>query len=264
MTRADMTLSSIPFGSNPLPRVIFAVLLGMLVLASPPVQSLTLLTEENPPFNFTEAGKLTGIATEIVLETVRRAGLPVKVEVLSWDEAYKRAQAQRETCLFATARLENRERLFAWIGPLANNFWGVYGKPDFSIPIRTLDDLKAWRIGGVLSDAKVEYLRENAVTNIKVVTDDKLNPPRLMLPADNPNRIDLWITGLYASRDVARAAGVPNVKLVYVAREIPLYLACSPQTSVATLKSLSEAFEQVKAEGIPARVIAEYAKRFPR
>ena len=240
------------------------MLLGVLALASPPVQSLTLLTEENPPFNFTEGGKLTGIATEIVQETVRRTGLPVKTEVLPWDDAYKRTQAQRETCLFATARLENRERLFAWIGPLANNFWGVYGKPEFSIPIRTLDDLKAWRIGGVLSDAKVEYLRENSVTNIKVVTDDKLNPPRLLLPADNPNRIDLWITGLYAASGVARAAGVPNVKLVYVAREIPLYLACSPQTSVATLKALSEAFEQVKAEGIPARVIAEFAKRFPR
>ena len=82
-----------------------AALLG--VLASPSVQSVTLLTEENPPFNYTEFGKLTGIATEIVLETVRRSGLPMKIEVLPWDDAYKRAQAQRETCLFATARLEN-------------------------------------------------------------------------------------------------------------------------------------------------------------
>ena len=92
--------------------------------------------------------------------------------------------------------------------------------------------------------------------------EDRHNPPRLLLPPDDPNRIDLWITGLYAARDVARAAGVQDVKLVFVAREIPVYLACSPQTSVATLKALSDAFEQVKADGIPLRVSAEYEKKF--
>lgn len=245
-------------------RVSLAALPGVLLTTAPPALGVTLLTEENPPFNYTENGKLTGIATEIVLETVRRSGLPVKVDILPWDVAYKRAQAERDACLFATARLENREPLFAWIGPLGNNFWGVYGRADFAIPIRTLEDLKPWRIGGVTSDAKVEYLRENAITNIRALPEDKLNPPRLSLPADDPNRIDLWITGLYAARDVARAAGVDNVKLVFVAREIPVYLACSPQTSPATLKALSDAFERVKAEGIPERVNAAYEKKFGR
>ena len=161
-------------------------------------------------------------------------------------------------------RLENRERLFTWIGPLGKNFWGVYGRPDFSIPIRTLEDLKSYRIGGVINDAKIEYLRESAVTNIKAVPEDRFNPPRLMLPADDPNRIDLWITGLYAARDVARAAGVTNVKLVFVAREIPVYLACSPQMPSATLKALTEAFEKVKAEGILERINAVYEKKFGR
>lgn len=246
----------------PLSRLFLAALLG--VLASPSVQSVTLLTEENPPFNYTESGKLTGIATEIVLETVRRSGLPMKIEVLPWDDAYQRAQAQRDTCLFATARLENRERLFAWIGPLGSNFWGVYARSDFSLPIRTLEDLKAWRIGGVISDAKVEYLRENSITNIKALPEDKFNPPRLLLPADDPNRIELWIAGIYAAHEVAKAAGVPNVKLVFVVREIPVYLACSPQTSPATLKVLADAFAQVKADGLPARVNAAYEKRFAR
>lgn len=247
-----------------IPRVSLAALLAALVLVSQPVKAVTLLTEENPPFNYTASGKLTGIATEIVLETVGRTGLPMKVEVLPWDVAYRRAQAERETCLFATARLENRERLFAWIGPLASNFWAVYARSDFSIPIRALEDLKAWRIGGVVSDAKVEYLRENAVTNIKAVPEDRFNPPRLLLPPDDPQRIDLWITGLHAARDVARSAGVSNVKLVFIVREIPVYLACSPQTSAATLKALADAFEKVRAEGIPARVYAAYEKKFER
>ena len=38
--------------------------------------ALTLLTEENPPFNYTENGKLTGLVTDLVVETVKRANVP--------------------------------------------------------------------------------------------------------------------------------------------------------------------------------------------
>jgi polar amino acid transport system substrate-binding protein len=264
MTRPPVARDPLGCGSMPLSRGFLAALLAAITLASPSARSVTLLTEENPPFNYTESGKLTGMATEIVLETARRAKLPMKIDVLPWNVAFQRAQAERETCLFATARLENRERLFTWIGPLANNYWGVYGRPDFAIPIRRLEDMKPLRIGGVVGDAKVEYLKENAVTNIKAVHDDKMNPPRLLLPANDPKRIDLWITGIYAARGVAKAAGVQDVKLVFVAREIPLYLACSPQTSAETLQALGDAFGEVKAEGLRERVNAAYEKKFER
>ena len=255
-----MTMLRSSFRRLPAPVLLAAALAWLSCTA----HAVTLLTEENPPFNYTEAGKLTGSATEMVQEIVRRSGLPAKFDVLPWDIAYKRAQGERDTCLFATARLENRERLFTWIGPLGKNFWGVFGRPEFAIPIRTLEDLKPYRIGGVISDAKIEYLRENAVTNIKAVPEDKFNPPRLMLPADDPNHIDVWVTGLYAARDVARAAGVAGIKLVFVAREIPVYLACSPQMPPATLKALVDAFELVKAEGILERINAVYDKKFGR
>jgi polar amino acid transport system substrate-binding protein len=245
-------------------RPALAVVCGALALLAPHAQSLTLLTEENPPFNYTEDGRLTGLATDVVNAIVQRSGLSARTEVLEWDDAYRRAQADRDTCLFATARLENRERLFAWIGPLSTSFWGVFGKPDFAITIRTLADLKPYRIGGVTNDAKIEFLRENAVTNIKAVPEDRFNPPRLLLAPDDPNRIDLWISNLHAAREVAKAAGVPGVKLVFVAREIPVYLACSPQTAPATLKALSDAFEQVKASGLPARAAAAYDRKFGR
>src|SRR4029450_374806 len=130
-------------------------------------QALTLLTEENPPFNYSEDGKLTGLVTELVLETVKRANIPHSVEVLPWNAAYGRAQSERDTCLFATARLDNRERLFQWVGPYATNVWGLYGKGDFTTTIRLLPDLRPFRIGGVANDAKVEYLKDNGITNIK-------------------------------------------------------------------------------------------------
>ena len=227
-----------------------------------PARALTLLTEENPPFNYTENGKLTGLVTELVLETVKRANVPYTIEVLPWNRAYTRAQAERDTCLFATARLDSREKLFLWVGPFANNLWAVYGRGDFGGSVRVLLDLKPYRVGGVVNDAKVEYLKENGVTNIKQVLEDRMNPPRLFLPADDPNRIDLWVTGYYGERDVARAAKVADIKLVFIVREIPLYLACSPQTAPAIVKALSEAVDKMRAEGLFAHLAATYEKKF--
>lgn len=244
-------------------RIVAVLVTAALALASAThAATLTLLTEENPPFNYTENGKLTGLVAELVADAVKRAGVPYVIEVLPWERAYTRTQAERDTCLFATARLDNREKLFVWVGPLANNLWGIYGRGDFSGTVRVLNDLKPYRIGGVVNDAKVEYLRENGVTNIRQVTEDRLNPPRLFLPADDRNRIDLWVTGFFGERAVAKAAKVGDIKLVFVLREIPLYLACSPQTSPAIVKALSEAVDKMRTEGVLARLGAAYEKKF--
>ncbi len=236
----------------------------LLLLCTPAALAagLTFLTEENPPFNYSEGGKLTGAGTEIVQQIASRAGIPVKTEVLSWDTAYVRAQAEKNTCLFSTAREENRERLFLWVGPIATNVWALYGKSDFAVPIKTLKDLSPYRIGAVTRDAKGEFLRENAVTNLKFVREDRDNPPRLLLPPDNPDHIDLWITGLYSARETAKAAKVTGVKLVFIAGERPLYLACNPQTDRATVKALSDALETLRVDGSLARINAAYEKKF--
>ena len=116
--------------------------------------TLSFLTEENPPFNYSENGKIVGSVTEIVRQISTRAGHPAAIEIMPWDDAYVRAQAERNTCVFATARLENRERLFLWVGPLATNYWALFGKVDFAVPIRTIKDLAPYRIGAVNATRK--------------------------------------------------------------------------------------------------------------
>ena len=92
--------------------------------------------------------------------------------------------------------------------------------------------------------------------------DDRENPAKLMLPADNPDHIDLWISSLYAGRSIAKAAKAGDVKLVFLAKEEPLYLACNPQTDRAVVKALSDALETLRADGSLARINAQYEKKF--
>jgi polar amino acid transport system substrate-binding protein len=230
-------------------------------LAAAPAHALTFLTEENPPLNYTEGGKITGYATEVVAELGRRAKLPVKFEVMPWSKAFVAAQGGRDTCIYATARLENRENQFQWVGPIAFNRWGVYARRDFAAEIKSLNDLKPHRIGAVTFDAKGDYLKAQSVVNLLLVEDDRENPPRLQLPKTDPNYIDLWVTSLYGARKTA-GAKAGDLKLVYIIRDIPSWLACGPLVPKDVVGKLSGALASMNKDGTTRKIADRYEGKF--
>jgi polar amino acid transport system substrate-binding protein len=236
------------------------VLAGLLV-ASQPALALKLLTEENPPLNYTENQKVAGMATEVVREMGRRAKITLDFEMMAWNKAYEKAQADKETCLYSTARLPNRENAFKWVGPIAANKWGLFALGGFKPEIKSLNDAKPFRIAGVARDAKTEFLRQWGVTNVVEVEDDRLNPGKLTLNRKEAQKIDLWITSVGSAKRVAERAKVPGVKLVYLAREEESFLACSPRTSPDTLKALAAALNEMKKDGAYAKIIKAYESR---
>ena len=61
---------------------------------------------------------------------------------------------------------------------------------------------------------------------------------------------------------MAKGAKVADIKLVFLAKEEPLYLACNPQTDRAVARALSDALETLRADGSVARINALYEKKF--
>jgi len=235
----------------------FFSLIG-LTLAVPAGHALTLVTEENPPFNYTEQGKVVGLSTEIVAELGRRAAIPLQIRSLPWEQAYIAAQRDKETCIYSTVRLENRERLFSCIGPIATNRWVLIGRSDFA-GVKVVEDARKYRVGVVAKDAKIEFLMGKGVTDLREVSEDKLNPPRLVLNRDDPNRIDLWATSAYGARRTAERANVKDLKLVLTLHAVPLYLACGRNASPQTVQALSQAFERAVKDGTLKRITDQYA-----
>src|SRR5215470_8664138 len=230
-----------------------------LTLATPGAQALTLVTEENPPFNYTEQGKVVGLSTEIVTELVKRSGMPLQIKSMPWEQSDLAAQRDKETCIFSTARLENRERLFSWIGPIATNQWVLIGKSDFAGSVKSVGDARRYRVGVVAKDAKIEFLMSKGVTDLREVSEDALNPPRLILNRDDPNRIDLWATSAYGARQTAARSSVKDLKVILNLSRVPLYLACGRNTSPETLQALRKAFDGVKKDGTLERIAKRYA-----
>ncbi|MCW5624540.1 MAG: transporter substrate-binding domain-containing protein [Burkholderiales bacterium] len=227
-----------------------------------PAAATTFVADTNPPFNYIENGKLAGLAPEITAEMARRAQLPATFEHADWDAGYQRAQKDRDTCLLSLARVESRDKLFHWVGPIGVNRWGVFGKTDFAGKVAKVEDLRPYRIGGVTRDAKLEYLAQYAVTNISSVSDDRKNPARLNRPKDDPDRIDLWITGAFTARKMSRENGGPKLKAVYTAKDVPLYVACSTGTPRTTVKALNEALTDMKRDGTLKRITDRHLQQF--
>ncbi|MCQ8878866.1 transporter substrate-binding domain-containing protein [Pseudoalteromonas shioyasakiensis] len=85
------------------------------------VQTLTIYTEQFPPYNFSNKGQLQGINLDITRTLCERVKVECQFELLPWARAYQLAQNNSAAGLVSTARTVQRETLFQWVGPLVSS-----------------------------------------------------------------------------------------------------------------------------------------------
>ena len=73
---------------------------------------LTILTEDFPPVNYNQKGKLTGFSVEVVREILNRQGKPDTIELKNWSESYQRLKVEENLAFFSTSRIKQREKMF--------------------------------------------------------------------------------------------------------------------------------------------------------
>lgn len=239
-------------------------ILVVMIATTPTVavaQTLNLLTEDAYPFQYLENKQLTGMAVEVVNEAFKRAGIARKDEMLSWKDAYDRAQVYPNTCIYSTARTENRERAFKWIGPIVENKWAAFAKKGFTGKLSRPDDFAQYRVGVLKGDAKERYLKDLAVPFRVAQSDDAMNPPKLTLNRTEADKIDLWITGYYTGAHIAAKTGAKDIVPVWVFQSSANYLACNLSLPQATADKLQQAIDAMKRDGTHAAILARYEKK---
>lgn len=219
-------------------------LLAVLSLVSVQAGALTLTTEDYPPFNFsTDGGKtMTGSASDVMNEVLKRTGIKATMSLLPWERAYKSAQDDKDTCVFSATRTEAREKLFKWVGPLASDSWTLYAKPDSTISAKTLDDVKQYTIGGYQGDAKALFLKGKGLKVDETMKDEQ-NVKKL-----DAGRIDLWAASSSVGPWVAKNNNV-KIKPIVSFQDVQLYAACNLGMADADIAKMNEAVKAIKADG---------------
>lgn len=210
-------------------------------------EELTILTENLPPLNYLEDGKLVGPSVEIVKEIQRRIGSTEPIMVYPWARAYKIALDEENIVLFGMTQTKQRQELFKWVGPLAVKRDILVAKKGTNFKISSLEDAKkVKRIGTLRDDTREQLLKSKGFKNLESVSDEQKNAQKLAL-----GRIDLWAYKKPGLHTVCRLAGVDPDELeeVYHLRQIEVSIAFSKKTPDMVVARWKQAYEAMKKDG---------------
>ncbi len=198
--------------------------------------TIHLLTEENPPYSYTdpETNEIAGTGVTIVQELMAQAGISYTLHSLPWQRAYRRAQSNENTCVFMTNRTSAREPLFQWVGPLLEGGWAVFKRPDSSLSIETPNDLQRFTVVGKSGSASVDDIEAQASIKVTRTVNDESAAKMLF-----HGRADFWVSGVIDAPLAAKAANLPVPSLALLWKKADLSMACSKSTDPAIVDKLN-------------------------
>lgn len=202
---------------------------------------IALVTEEYPPFNMTFNGSVTGLATEKVFAMFKEAEVTYTLQMLPWARAYNMALNQPNTCVFSTTETPERKPLFAWVGPLVDNDWVLIGREGDTYGVTTLEEAKAFKIGGYIGDATAEYMTSQGFS-VDLAPNDALNAQKLA-----NGRIAFWATGHRSGLFLADKQGVMGLAPVLTIKSVVMSLACNKATNPEVIDRLRKALASLEA-----------------
>ena len=244
-------------------RAIVALLLAAALAASSPALAagrITLLTEENAPFNFTEGGVLKGVAVDLIVAAMKETGQalsPAEIQVVPWARAYDAARNLPGTMLFSMARTRERESLFAWVGPIYKAQIGLVAAKGRKIRVSSPADLQAYTIATVRDGAPEQLLVSAGVPERSL---DRGNGIEANLKKLLAGRVDMVAFNIPAVRyNLARLGANPeDFTVVYVLRELDLHYAFHLSTDPALLKGVQDALDRIRSSGGYEAIVRRY------
>lgn len=183
--------------------------------------SITVVTEEWPPYNYTNSdGEFVGLATDVLKEVLHEANIDYQIKVLSWHRAYKLAQESSHTLIYTIYKADNRLAQFQWICPLVItsglNIYALKSRDD--IHLSTLNDAKNYSVATTSRSVTHDYLILKGFeegNNLDIGTDELANIRKLF-----KGRVDLIIQDEKPFKLRLRNAGLSFAKIKKV---LPLF-----------------------------------------
>jgi len=219
---------------------------------------LRILTADNPPLNFSKDGEITGLATEVVRELIKRTDTHSDIEMTTWPDGYRELSDHANVALFSTVMTAERKELFHWVGPLATVDTNLYALQGSGLEIANLDQArKAGKIATVSKFYSEQMIAAENFTNTVSYPDRatslrQLLDGKVQLVAASNTEMPAALKNAGASADDVKSAFTLSTDLVYI--------AFSKGTSRALVDRWQNALDAMKRDGTFARI---YAQWFP-
>ena len=245
--------------------LICLLLLTTMFTAPVYAQELTIYTEDFPPFNFTEKGKITGVSTEVVQHVLADAGIQYQIISLPWDQSYSLAQKRANSLIFSISRNSKREALFKWIGILTPTTYSIIALSSRTdIQIARLEDMKKYKVGTTTDDIVESWLLGKGFATSDLFRSSGSNAALKNFRNLLNKRIDLWpfpdAVAYYIARQEGHSDPDQLLKKVFPINELSggYYLAANPDTSDAVVMKISQALKKFKQSDDYFKILAHW------
>ncbi|MGY3686934.1 substrate-binding periplasmic protein [Vibrio coralliilyticus] len=212
------------------------------------LNELQFLTEEYPPYNFTQDGETKGISIDLLIAAAKSEGIEIKkedIKVQPWARAYRTTLIKPDAVLFSTTRTRLREHLFQWVGPLSETRIVVMAKKSRQISIENTIDFAQYRIGVIRDDVGEQLMLELGVPRDSMQENSVAETLAQQLAK---GRIDLWAYEENVAKWWIKQIGydTSDFEAVFVLREGELYYAFNLAVDEKLTEKLQRGIDEMK------------------
>lgn len=208
---------------------------------------LQILTETYAPLSFMENGKITGQATEVVRELLKRTGTDADIQLVTWEEGYNAVVTKPNVALFSVAMTPERKERLQWVGPIAALDANLYAKKGAGITIGTREDAKKVpKIATVREYYTEQALKNEGFTNLERCANEALAVRKLL-----HGEVQLFPSNNSVMPAVLKQVGatMADVENVLTLSTDLVYVAFSKGTSPDVVSRWQEKLDEMKQDG---------------
>jgi len=246
------------------------LLLGALMLmpavfspnaaAEPP---LRIVTEELPPYNMTQDGRVTGMSTEVVQAVLKEVGVQAPIQSMPWARAYELALNERNVLIYSIVRTPARESLFQWVGAIAPTRWYLYSLADRPVRLNSLEDARGHQIATVNQDVGEQYLISKGFRiGEELQSSTKYEHNYRKLKVDH---VEMWISNELNALYLTRQNGEDPDKVLIRSLPIPdlssdegLSMAFSRDTPAETVEKFRAGLATIRRNGVYDAILRKW------
>ncbi len=219
------------------------------------------VSEDYPPFEYTENDRVTGFTVALVDELYKRSGHTGKVKIYPWARAYNIALNKPNILVHRMTRSSKREKLFKWVGKIVDKRVSLFKlKSRKDIDLSSLEEAKQYRVGTIRDQSSTKFMYKKGFVegqHVFSVKDVEANVNKLM-----HNRVDLILSMEPVLQFKVNNMGISYAdqieEAVIVDNSSEFWMAFSMQTPDETVDAFRRAFKQIESDGTFDRLMNQY------
>ncbi|SHL21706.1 substrate-binding periplasmic protein [Phytopseudomonas punonensis] len=239
---------------------LLCLLFGSLVRAEP----YQVVTEEWAPYNYLENNRLTGMATEVVRAIMALTGDDFEIVVLPSMRTTHVLMTRPKTIMYSMFRTAEREALYKWVGPIAEESIYPYQLADTSTPVNSLEQLlHAPQVTTRHAGLVPQMLQSLGFSNLQKSATGSPQLYRMLLAGRTDIIIGDTDAGVvYYSNQLGIAHGTLRRVPIALYRS-SLYIAFSQDSDDERVAAWADALEQLRRSGELRRIQQRYEQALP-